>query len=146
MGFQPQTFPTPYLGSVAYCYSESITLPHNLFYIFLDHSFRFSLPLSLSPIAPHLPPVDASSLSLCARFFHPSLYRSRSNSPPVRRSCLPAATSWLPFPPMPGHPKYLLARSVPTVPLPVVPPCRPQPVPGSLSTPGFSRPRVNSSL
>ena len=45
--------------------------PHNLFYLFIDRSFRFSLPPYLSPISPHISPVDAASLSLCTRFSPP---------------------------------------------------------------------------
>ena len=58
----------------------------------------------------------------------------------------PPATAHLRFPPIPGSPKEFLARSVPAFPYPVAPPCRPRPVPRSLLDPGFSRPRVSSSL
>ena len=38
---------------------------NNFFYLFMGRSFRFYLPLDLSPIAPHIKPVEAASLSLC---------------------------------------------------------------------------------
>ena len=44
---------------------------------FLDHPFRFSLPPDLSPIVPHLVPVDATSLSLSLPASSPPLSPGR---------------------------------------------------------------------
>ena len=114
----------------------------------MDCSLRFSLPLDLSPVAPHIPPVGATSLSLCTRFPPPPpLSRLVAERPPtwtalppacLHRSCaLPSHSGWT---------KRVTHASHACRPLSSFPPCRPQPVPRSLSTPGFSRPRVPSPL
>ena len=72
---KPQSVTAQTLDSAAFF---TITLlsshpPHNFFYLFLDRSFRFSLPPELSPIDPHLSSVDAASLSICTRLSSPIL-------------------------------------------------------------------------
>ena len=73
---------------------------------------------------PHISFINATSLSLCTHFYPPPLSRSRSDCPTVRRSCPPAATARLRFPPMPGGSKEFLALVVPDYPCLFAPPCR----------------------
>ena len=90
------------------------------------------------PLLPSISHPSTHILSLFAPASSPpSLARLRINRPPGRRSCLPAATACLCFPPMPGGPKELLARAVPAFSILVAPPYRNRPVPSSLSAPGF---------
>ena len=103
----------------------------------------------LRPI-PYLPPSFTHrhqfSLFLHPLLLPPYLVRLRGNCPPGWRSCPPDATACLHYPPMLGGPNEFLAQAVHAFYRLVVLSCCPRPVPRSLSTPGFYRPTVPSSL
>ena len=73
--FNPHPVRAQYLDSSAYWLH-----PHNLFYSFLDRSFRFSPLFDLSPISSLILPVNATYISLITCFF-PLLYRQVVEQP-----------------------------------------------------------------
>ena len=121
-------------------------LPHNFFYLFLDRSFRLSLPPELPPIELHISFVDTDSLSLCTRFSPPILPGSGATvhlegapacQPP------PLVCAFLPL----GSPRSSLREPVSTFPCQVALPftsltCAIR----SLSAPGFSCTGAYSSI